>query len=124
MEDAVSMAAFKVWRSLRKFDDRRSSFARFVTIVTLSEIRNLLDSTRSRHTVLDEAENLPSRGLNPEQRTLFNDWLEQLNDVDRAIARMLMDVLTQQEMAEALGISQSAVAQRLARLRRDEKAPF
>lgn len=124
LEDCVQTSALKIWRNIQKFDSRRGGFARFVTVIVLSEIRNHFEPRPGKHHTLEEAEALPSGGLGPERRLLFSDWLAHLDATDRALTRMLMDGLTQEEIGEALGISQSAVAQRLARIREQEKAPF
>jgi RNA polymerase sigma factor (sigma-70 family) len=168
IEDAISITALKIWKNLTRFEPKRSSFSRFVTVVALSQIRSLIgharpqrafrkliengqtlyacrecDNTKSEafafceacgnealeksptfRVSLEEAEVLPAKGLSPERQTLFNDWMAHLDDTDRTIAKLAMDGLTQEEMGQALGISQQAVAKRLKRLADEEKPPF
>jgi RNA polymerase sigma factor (sigma-70 family) len=125
IEDSIQNALLKLHKNLDKFDPRRSSFARYVTVVVLSDVRTELDAQKRRlQTSLDEAETLPAPGLSAEKQVLFKDWMAGLEGTDRTIARMLMDGLTQGEIGEALGIAQSAVSQRLERLRKGTLKPF
>jgi RNA polymerase sigma factor (sigma-70 family) len=129
IEDAINNSALDIWQRLKEFDIRRSSFRTFVTVIVLSQIRMLLrrytsDRGGMEHRYLDEAEMYPSKDLSQEQQLLFSEWLKGLEPKDRAVVQMLKDGLTQAEIGQALGISQQAVAQRLLRIRRQEKPPF
>lgn len=128
LEDAISLSATRIWRDLAKFDSARSSFARYVTVVTLSQIRNLLAEQRalqgSEFVGLEEAETLPAKGLSPEQQTLFKDWMRHLGTKDRDLAQLLMDGLTYAEVGQVYGISLQAVGERVMRLRKRYKPPF
>jgi RNA polymerase sigma factor (sigma-70 family) len=128
IEDAIGDAALSIWQRLREFDAKRSTFRTFATVIVLTHIRMLMrqykaDRGGMEHIQLDE-EHLPTRGLGAEQRMLFAEWLKTLEPTDRRIVQMVKDGLTQQEIGEALEISQSAVAQRLGRIRQQEKPPF
>lgn len=167
IEDAITTSTLKLWRNIDSFDPNRGSFSRFVTVVTLSEIRNLLGGknthpfrkkrrkegivyicrecsapqsiessfcTECGNTVskkqqvfgvyTEEADTLPAKGLSPEQRVLFDDWMHSLSMTDSCIVKMWMDGLTQEEIGQTLGMSQAAVAARLSRLRTTGNRPF
>jgi RNA polymerase sigma factor (sigma-70 family) len=128
IEDSISDAALSLWQRLKDYDPKRSTFVTFSTVVVLTHIRMLLrqykaDRGGMEHIQLDE-EHLPGRGIGAEQRLLFVEWLKALDATDRKIVQLLKDGLTQQEIGQALGISQQAVGKRLSRIREQEKPPF
>lgn len=129
IEDAISTSAMKVWRSLEKFDDKRSSFARFVTVITLSEIHRFLDTYKTGHVSLEAAEilpttELPAPPLSMDKQLCLKEFVQLLAKEDRVIIQMTIDGLTQEEIAEALGVSHQAVSKRLIKLRMVAKIPF
>jgi len=129
LEDVITDSTLKMWQRLKDFDASKSSFVTFVTLIALSQIRTFLARYRTdrggmEHVQLDEAHIKPASGLSAEQHVLFKEWLKGLEPTDRSIMQMLRDGLRQEEIGQALGITQSAVAHRLARIRQEEKPPF
>jgi RNA polymerase sigma factor (sigma-70 family) len=129
IEDAISNSLLNVWQRLATYDARRSTFGTFVTVIVLSQIRMLLREYRSQrghlpHIQLDEELPLPTSGLDAEHQLLYEEWYKGLGPPDREIIKMLQDGLTQEEVGQALGISQQAIAKRLLRMRRNHKRPF
>jgi RNA polymerase sigma factor (sigma-70 family) len=129
LEDVITDSVLKVWQRLEDFDSRKSSFVTFVTLITLSQIRTLLSKYKTdrgdmEHIQLDEATIKPASGLSAEQKALFQEWLKSLEPTDRALVQMLQDGLKQEEIGQALNMTQQAVAWRLRRIRREELAPF
>lgn len=129
LEDVISESALEVWRCLKKYDANVGSFSTFVGLIVARNIQDLFKQYRlsrgeAEHIQLDEEHIRPSRGLNPEQRLLFDEWLRNLDPTDRAIMQMLRDGLIQEEIGQALNITQQGVAWRVARIRQEEKPPF
>lgn len=128
IEDAISESLLEVWQRLGDFAANRTDFKTFVTIIVRSNIKDALRSYKAskghvRHVQLEEDVAGASKELPAEKRVLFEEWLERLDPTDRAIAKMLQDGLTQEEIGLALDISQQAVGKRLERLRATER-PF
>lgn len=134
IEDAISESALEVWQRLGQFDASRSSFSTFVSLIALHNVQDALRRYKyerggSPHVQFEEFDSpqgslsatLP---LSAEKQLLFDEWMHLLSPRDREVVQMVKDGLTQEEIAEALNVSQSAVAQRLARLKRNLKSPF
>lgn len=124
VEDAIPITAARVWGSLSRYDEKRSSFARFVSVITEGEINRLYHSYKANRISIEDAFALKAGGLSPDERTLLQDWIAKLDPTDRTIVQYIRDGLTQEEIAEALNISQSAVSQRLTRLQNNTARPF
>lgn len=142
IEDAIQESALEVWQRLPQFDSKRSSLRTWVNLITLHNIRDMMRSFRvsrgnpynfktrgpkgveipstNRVVRLDE-EAVPAVGTSADAQIEQKEFILGLSEKDRAIVQMLQDGLTQKEIAQALKITQPAIAQRLARLRQKVK---
>lgn len=123
IEDAISIAAIRVWKSLKRFDSLRSSFARFVTVITNGEISSLYRAYKCQESPLEELAFKTSTDFSSDKKVLFSEWLDSLERDDRTIVQMLIDGLTVREIAEATDQSRSTISDKIQRLRRT-KPPF
>lgn len=129
IEDAISESLLEIWQRLKDFDSTRTNFKTFVTIIVRTNVQDALRLWKTskghfRHVELDENTLGASKELTAEKRLLFDEWLKSLDGTDRAIAKMLQDGLTQEEIGEALSMSHQAISKRLIRLRIDTQRPF
>lgn len=148
IEDSIQETALEVWQRLPDFDSRRSSFRSFVDMIALSNIKDAMRRFRTEHGGPQKPgkarkpitrsveydpedprqalnlENIPAPQLPADNQLAFKEFLKSLEPTDRAILQMLRDGLNQEEVGQVLSITQSAVAHRLIRLRREHKSPF
>jgi RNA polymerase sigma factor (sigma-70 family) len=131
IEDAITESTLSLWQRLREYDPKRSSFRTFATVVTLNKVRDLIRRQRAslggyQHIGLEQAETmgLEAPGLSAEEKLAYDEWLKNMDGVDRSIVRMLKGGLTHLEIGEQLGISQQAVSKRLGNLKKNGRKPF
>jgi RNA polymerase sigma factor (sigma-70 family) len=128
IEDAITESLLEIWQRLGDYDPARTGFRGFVSIIIRNNIQDELRSQKAskghfRHVELDENAGA-SKELTAEKRLLFDEWLLNLRPADRPYVQMLKDGLTQEEIAQAMGVTQPAVAQRLERIRGYSGRPF
>lgn len=116
-EDAVQETFLKAWKSMDKFEGRNGcSEKTWLTTIAINTCRSCLRTRWFRHVNTAKAvEELPSRlaSMPPEERDLFIDISRMPEKYKSVILLYYYQELTQQEISEVLGISRSAVAQRL-----------
>ena len=127
-EDAAQDAFLAAWRGIAGFDGRSSLGTWLHRIALNAAIARLKARARRKEVAMqdgpaDGAADLPSLGeADPAQRTELarKVWgaIEELGDVDRAVL-VLRDVeeVSSKEVAEALGLTDATVRQRLHRAR-------
>ena len=119
-EDLVQEVLLQIWRSLPEYDSK-SKLATWAYRIAL----NTAISWRRR--ITREKRQPPENRLGPETLTSSPDssnetellarFLDSLSEIDRAVLVMYLDDLTNQEIAEAMGVSDGAIRTRISRIR-------
>lgn len=116
-EDAVQETFLKAWKAMDKFEGRNGSSEKtWLISIAINTCRSYRRTRWFRH--IDTAkslENLPSRlaSIPPEERDLFIDITRLPEKFKSVILLYYYQNMTQQEIADTLGISRSLVAHRL-----------
>jgi len=127
-EDAAQESFIRAFQAMAKYDPKRS-FATWLLSITSHYCIDQIRKRKMQFFSLDDEKYAwlapPAKGPNPEKCTLQNEKLDQvqkmlaeLNEVDRAaVILQYWHDYSYQEIAEALGLSLSAVKSRLYRAR-------
>ena len=116
-EDAVQETFFKAWKAIDKFEGRNGSSEKtWLISIAINTCRSYRRTRWFRH--VDTArtlETLPSSlaSTQPDERDLFIDITRLPEKFKSVILLYYYQGLTQQEIADILGISRSLVAHRL-----------
>jgi len=122
-EDLVQEMVVQLWRSFDRYDEsyRFSTWMyRIALNVAISFYRS--ESRRSRHTVPAEASLLEIAGASPaaeldDDLRLLQQFIEQQGELDRALLLLYLDGNRHDTIAEVLGISETNVGTKIARLK-------
>lgn len=133
-EDLAQDIVTQVWRAFPRFDPRRKFSTwmyRIALNVAISFVRS--SSFRGQHTVpLDEAHHdvtchAPREGESDEKIRQLYGFIDQLDELNRALALLYLDECSYRDIADVLGITETNVATKIGRLkqrlRRDLLAP-
>lgn len=133
-EDAVQETFLKAWKAMDKFEGRNGSSEKtWLISIAINTCRSYRRTRWFRHVdTAKSLENLPSRlaSIPPEERDLFIDITRLPEKFKSVILLYYYQNMTQQEIADTLGISRSLVAHRLGKaldmlkisLREEERA--
>ena len=124
-EDLAQEITVQLWRSFSTFDDRyrfSTWMYRIALNVAISFYRR--ESTRARY-VLSDGERLleaaaPEAHQSEELELLYR-FIEKLDPLNRALVLLYLDGNSYREIADVLGISETNVATRISRLKREMK---
>lgn len=128
-QDLVQEMVVQLWRSFDRYDpDQRFStwMYRVALNVAISFLRS--ETRRTRHTVPAEDQVLEIAADQPESDDLQLLWqfIERLDEVDKALVLLYLDGNSHQTIAEVLGISATNVGTKIGRIKqkfRRDSAP-
>lgn len=119
--DLVQEISYQLWRAFPSYDEKRSFSTwmyRIALNVAISFVRR--DGYRDRNTVsLDEREMEPAAPAYEMDGRVdaLRQFIDQLDDLNRALLLLYMEERSYQEIAEILGISETNVGTKISRLK-------
>lgn len=119
-EDLVQEVLMQIWRSLPEYDSKSklTTWAYRIALNTAISWRRRV--TREKRQPPENrlgAETLTSQPDVLNETELLARFLDSLSEIDRAVLVMYLDDLTNQEIAEAIGVSDGAIRTRISRIR-------
>jgi len=119
-EDLVQEILLQVWRSLPGYDQRAKLSTWCYRIALNTAISWRRDAMRAKrqppgNRLATDSLQSPANFSNEAQ--LLDRFLESLSEIDRAVLLMYLDDLTNQEIAESIGVSDGAIRTRISRIR-------
>jgi RNA polymerase sigma-70 factor (ECF subfamily) len=127
-DDLAQEILFQLWRSFPRFDgsSRFSTWMYRVALnVAISFYRS--ESTRTRHVISDEQRLLESADESqsqPEDVRLLYRFIDLLDPLNKALILLYLDQNSYQEIAAALGITETNVATKINRLKTRMRREF
>ena len=116
-EDLIQEMRLQLWKSWSSFrrDARPTTWAYRVILNTALMHRR----KESRHSVRNQSSNedLPGGQSDAVQRALLREFILSLRPIDKAVFVLFLEHVTRSEMVEILGLSESAIASRLSRIK-------
>ena len=127
-EDLAQEIILQLWRSFGAFDGR-SRFSTWMYRIALNVAISFYrrEKTRTRHiTSADERflEGMVEDGKQPEEIRFLYQFIAGLDPLNKALLLLYLDGNSYQEIAEALGISETNVATKLSRLKKAIQQEF
>ncbi len=119
-EDLVQEILMQVWRSLPGYDQKAKLSTWCYRIALNTAISWKRDATRAKRRRPENrvaTEHLPSQTNFSNEAKLLDRFLGSLSEIDRAVLLMYLDDLTNQEIAESIGVSDGAIRTRISRIR-------
>ena len=119
-EDLVQEILMQVWRSLPGYDQKAklSSWCYRIALNTaISWRRNATRAKRHPPENRVATDSLPSQTNVSNEAQLLGRFLDSLSEIDRAVLLMYLDDLTNEEIAESIGVSNGAIRTRISRIR-------
>lgn len=114
-EDAVQDAFFKAWRTLNRFQGQCSPRTWLIRIA-VNVCRDQMRTQWFRHVDTAKAlDALPEAQCPPEDRTLMLDVMNLPPKIKRVVLLYYYEKMTQQEIAELLGMKRSSVQSALSK---------
>jgi RNA polymerase sigma-70 factor (ECF subfamily) len=120
-EDLVQEMILQLWRSFGRYDDRHrftTWMYRVALNVAISSYRR--ERRRPRTGVLEGALDVAAASATPTQQEdfrLLEEFIAQLNELDRALVLLYMDGHGYDTIAEILGITETNVGTKLGRIK-------
>ena len=123
-EDLVQEMVLQLWRSFGRYDDRHrftTWMYRVALNVAISFYRS--ETRRSRATapagdsVLEIATEAPESAASQDDLRLLQEFINQLNELDRALVVLYLDGNRYDTIAEILGISETNVGTKISRIK-------
>jgi RNA polymerase sigma-70 factor (ECF subfamily) len=127
-EDLVQEIIVQLWMSFGRFDERQQFSTwmyRIALNVAISVYRQ--ESTRTRHVISDNEQVLAAvdeTQSQPEGIRLLYQFIDQLDELNKALMLLYLDGNSYEEMARVLGISETNVATKINRLKNSMKQQF
>ncbi|HXM33599.1 MAG TPA: RNA polymerase sigma factor [Pyrinomonadaceae bacterium] len=126
-DDLAQEIIIQLWRSFGAFDDRfrfSTWMYRISLNVAISFYRR--ESTRSRYVISDEEHLLEAAAAEnePADIRLLYEFIAELNPLNKALVLLYLDGSSYQEIADALGISETNVATKISRLKNKMQQEF
>jgi RNA polymerase sigma factor (sigma-70 family) len=119
--DLIQEISYQLWRAFPTYDESRSFSTwmyRIALNVAISFVRR--EGYRARNTVsLDDRETepqTPTKELD-DRVDVLRQFIDQLDDLNRALLLLYMEEHSYQEIAEILGISETNVGTKVSRLK-------
>lgn len=110
----------QIWRSLPDYDER-SSLDTWAYRITLN---TAISWQRRQHRVKRQppehrvaTDTLTAERGTADESELLNRFLQSLSDIDRAVLVMYLDDLSNQQIADSVGVSHGAIRTRISRIR-------
>ncbi len=122
LEDLAQEIALQLWRSFPSFDENRCKFSTWMYRVALN---TAISHHRSRRRTPEATpitfEISADRDAEPTEVRMLYAFIERVEPLHRALLLLYLDGNSHQETAAVLGISESNVATKLARLKQRMK---
>ena len=119
-EDLVQEILMQVWRSLPNYDQQAklSTWAYRVALNTAISWRRSATRDKRRPPANQlTTDSLTTEAVFPNEVDLLGRFLDSLSEIDRAVLLMYLDDLTNDEIAESIGVSGGAIRTRISRIR-------
>lgn len=128
-QDLVQEMMIQIWRSLHRYNNQfaiTTWLYRISLNVAISFYRKNSTKQNLRVPLIDEA--LPIQNHNPaerqEQLELLDQFISELNDLDRALMLLYLEDKSHAEISEIMGISVTNVGTKLGRIKEKLKKKF
>jgi RNA polymerase sigma factor (sigma-70 family) len=127
-EDLAQEIIVQLWRSFGRFDEgyRFSTWMyRIALNVAISFYRR--ETTRTRHVISDDERVLDAvdeTRSQPEEIRLLYEFIEKLDELNKALVLLYLDGNSYGEIASVLGITETNVATKINRLKNSMKQEF
>jgi RNA polymerase sigma factor (sigma-70 family) len=127
-EDLAQEIIVQLWRSFGRYDERyrfSTWMYRISLNVAISFYRR--ESTRIRHVISDDEKVLDAvdeTRSQPEDIRLLYEFIEKLDEVNKALVLLYLDGNSYAEIASVLGITETNVATKINRLKNSLKQEF
>lgn len=128
-QDLMQEISIQIWRSLDRYDDKyklSTWLYRIALNVSISFYRKNArrqENTFSWDVQLQQIPEIENREKQ-EQLNLLEQFIKELNDIDKALMLLYLEDKSYAEMAEILGISQSNVGTKISRIKDKIKKRF
>lgn len=123
-EDLAQEILLQIWRSLPEYDQKAklSTWAYRIALNTaISWKRRVTRLKRQPPENRIASDTLESGAVFSDEAKLLQRFLETLSEVDRAVLLMYLDDLTNEEIADSIGVSHGAIRTRISRIRNQLK---
>lgn len=118
-EDLVQEMLLQIWKSLPTFDEKSRLGTWCYRIALNTAISWKRDRVRAKRRPPEHrhpAESLAITFGDSDEFRLLERFLPTLSEIDRAVVMMFLDDLSNQEMADTIGVSNGAIRTRLSRI--------
>lgn len=121
-EDLIAETIAHLWRAYPRFDER-SSFSTWMYRIAVNVAVSFYRSETRRRGVVTTGESFletvaaPEKPEEDERLALVRDLIDRLDPLERALMILYLDDRPHREIAEILGISQTNVATKVARIK-------
>ncbi len=119
-DDLFQEISIQLWHSISSFKAESSPVTWIYRISLNTAIKWGRKANKHQHEPLDKVQHVLQEGSNPIDPRL--DWLyaqiQQLDEIDRSLALLLLDDFSYKEMANILGISESYVGVKINRIKK------
>jgi len=123
-EDLVQEMVLQIWRSFHRYDDRHR-FSTWMYRVALnvaisfyrSETRRSRTTVPAEDSILEIAAKVPESAALEDDLLLLQRFIEQLDELDRALVILYLDGNRYDTIAEVLGISETNVGTKISRIK-------
>jgi RNA polymerase sigma-70 factor (ECF subfamily) len=119
-EDLVQEILMQVWRSLPSYDQKAKLSTWCYRIALNTAISWRRHATRVKRQPPENrvtSDSLPSQSNFSDDAQLLERFLDSLSEIDRAVLLMYLDDLTNDEIAESIGVRNGAIRTRISRIR-------
>ena len=129
-EDLVQEVIIQLWQSMERYDPtyRLSTWVYRIALNTaISHYRKVKVRQQKQHLLFRpelEPASIQQNNTEEEQIGQLYAFIQQLRELDKALILLHLDGLSNSEVSEVLGMSQSNVSTRLSRIRQELKKKF
>ena len=119
-EELVQEILMQIWRSLPSYDQKAKLSTWCYRIALNTAISWRRNATRAKRQPPENrvaTDSLPSQTNFSNEAQLLGRFLDSLSEIDRAALLMYLDNLTNEEIAESMGVSNGAIRTRISRIR-------
>lgn len=129
-KDLEQEILLQLWKSFKKFDGhvKLSTWIYRIALNTaISFFRNNCKTNNTKFTVDASIISLPDLEYNPEKDeniAMLYHFIENLNELDKALILLYLDDNKYKDIADILGISETNVATKISRIKKNAKEKF
>ena len=127
-DDLAQEIVVQLWRSFERFDGR-SRFSTWMYRIALNVAISFYrrETVRERYVVSSSEQVLEAIDLSdrqPEELRILYELIERLEPLNKALALLYLDGNSYAEMAEVMGMSETNVATKISRLKKEMKDSY